>query len=469
MRGFRVSYCIAVGLIGGIAAGGTALGVGCAGTDSITPPDTSKPRIDLSITKMANKDSVAAGNSVTFTITVANHGPTAATTVTGGDTMPTGLTYDSHTASGSTTYTPATGIWTIGTLAKDSSSTLTITATMASGTTGAWLVNRAGVLAAESDSAIGNNVASDSVKRAATPPPPPASDSEPQPPATALLVQNFTAGALASGTSYLYESYDRYTDNGNDVTLLDAGNNHYGSVGARTAYYNTNFYSLVTGRGGSGLAIRTHYSSAGNQPILETPSDFGTYSGAIVYQYYVRFPDANGFTNDAGWKFFEMWYTGAGNGRIQNGIHGKFHFNPGYVPADHSHSGVELGAQPLGPYPTALNDGNWHRVTILYRPNTTSAAGWNGSSFNTPSSRDGRAATWIDGLKVVDIAAGTAGVTPTDSRGTGTKTWCEMWEVDNLGGGSGYFIGHIQYPEYINGITAAFNIDVDDLKIWTIP
>ena len=67
------------------------------------------------------------GDQITFTITVANQGPSPATGVLVEDQLPSGFTYSTHSGGA---YNPGNGIWTIGTLAAGQSVTLTITVTV---------------------------------------------------------------------------------------------------------------------------------------------------------------------------------------------------------------------------------------------------------------------------------------------------------------------------------------------------
>jgi uncharacterized repeat protein (TIGR01451 family) len=82
---------------------------------------------DLSVTKAVNNAMVNLGDNVTYTITVSNAGPQAATNVALRDTLPGGMTFISSAPSQGT-YDSATGIWSVGPLANGGSATLVITA-----------------------------------------------------------------------------------------------------------------------------------------------------------------------------------------------------------------------------------------------------------------------------------------------------------------------------------------------------
>ena len=97
--------------------------------DTLTP--TVVPVSDLSLTKAVALTMDADGNSVitvgdtaTFNVTVTNSGPNAASSVQVTDQLATGFTYLSHSGTG--TYDPAMGLWTIGNLANGASTSLQI-------------------------------------------------------------------------------------------------------------------------------------------------------------------------------------------------------------------------------------------------------------------------------------------------------------------------------------------------------
>jgi|GEM_PF-3362302 len=85
------------------------------------------PEYDLSISKDVDILNPAVGSNVTFTIEIENQGDTAESVIVT-DLLPSGYEYVSSTPSGSTTYDPITGLWTIGSLTNNSTATLDITA-----------------------------------------------------------------------------------------------------------------------------------------------------------------------------------------------------------------------------------------------------------------------------------------------------------------------------------------------------
>lgn len=108
-------------------------------TVSVTPQV-----IDLSVTKTVNNASPQLHGQVTFTITVTNSGPHAATGVKLFDAMSSGLTYVSSSATQGS-LDPATHIWNVGNVGVGQTFTLTIVATADSTT---LQMNTAEVIAA---------------------------------------------------------------------------------------------------------------------------------------------------------------------------------------------------------------------------------------------------------------------------------------------------------------------------------
>ncbi|RAJ08678.1 putative repeat protein (TIGR01451 family), partial [Chitinophaga skermanii] len=118
-----------------------------------------RPIADLEIVKTVDSTTADAGSEVNFTLTAINHGVSTATNVVVNDVLPTGFTFVSST---SNNYDVSTGVWTIGTLAKDATASITVKALVnASGT----YVNTATITATEHDPVTTNNTSSVTVTR----------------------------------------------------------------------------------------------------------------------------------------------------------------------------------------------------------------------------------------------------------------------------------------------------------------
>ncbi len=89
---------------------------------------TATPVIDLELFKDAVPAQVQVGEQTTFTITVVNQGPSAASGVVVTDTLPAGVSYVSDNGGGA--FDPATGAWTIGDLPFGGSDALSIVVTV---------------------------------------------------------------------------------------------------------------------------------------------------------------------------------------------------------------------------------------------------------------------------------------------------------------------------------------------------
>lgn len=133
-------------------------------------PAVGQPSPNLTISKSANPPSVVEGSNVSFLITVTNNGVGEATGVSVTDLLPAGLTFFSSSASQGS-YASGTGIWTVGTIAAfGANATLTIVATLSSGTGGSTIQNNATITASTpADSTPGDNTASASFAALAPP------------------------------------------------------------------------------------------------------------------------------------------------------------------------------------------------------------------------------------------------------------------------------------------------------------
>src|SRR5262249_56168373 len=82
---------------------------------------------DLALTKTVDQPTASVGDTVTFTVTLANHGPDAATGVQVTDELPAGLTFVSATPSQGV-FNSATGVLIVGAVTAGSTQTLQIRA-----------------------------------------------------------------------------------------------------------------------------------------------------------------------------------------------------------------------------------------------------------------------------------------------------------------------------------------------------
>jgi uncharacterized repeat protein (TIGR01451 family) len=131
-------------------------------TNNNTDTETVVPQVlDLAVAKTVDDNTPDRNQNVTFTVTVTNNGPVAASGVRITDQLPTGLTFVSATPSVGT-YSSATGIWTLGALsntAGQNTATMTIVATVAQGLT--TITNTASLTGVDqTDTNAANNQAS---------------------------------------------------------------------------------------------------------------------------------------------------------------------------------------------------------------------------------------------------------------------------------------------------------------------
>lgn len=131
------------------------------------PPPPPAPKVDLAVSKSVSIPRANLGETVTYTLTVVNNGPDAATNVVLTDTLPAGL---SNPRSEGAQRSDNLLTWRIGNLGSGERRTFTVqVAAAAVGTK----VNRAEVRAAEEETTLENNRAQVSLEVEAPPPPPP--------------------------------------------------------------------------------------------------------------------------------------------------------------------------------------------------------------------------------------------------------------------------------------------------------
>lgn len=113
---------------------------------------------DLSLTKSDSPDPVAPGGQLTYTISVSNAGPDAATNTTVSDDLPKDLTFGSATASSGTCAEKAGKVTcNLGTVASTSSATVTIKTTVKQNPKAAQISNTASVTSDGTDPNTANN------------------------------------------------------------------------------------------------------------------------------------------------------------------------------------------------------------------------------------------------------------------------------------------------------------------------
>lgn len=122
---------------------------------------------DLSLVKLLDNSAAEVGEDVTFTISLSNAGPDAATGVEVLDLLPTGLNFV-NAAPSQGSYDEQTGVWLVGSLAATDDATLSLTATV---TTSDPITNVAQVSRSDQldpDSTPGNNVSGEDDQSSAT-------------------------------------------------------------------------------------------------------------------------------------------------------------------------------------------------------------------------------------------------------------------------------------------------------------
>jgi len=115
---------------------------------------------DIGITKSDSPDPVYAGANLTYTLQITNNGPSDSTGATVLDILPAGVTFISATDGGAYNSSSHTVIWTTGALAKDASTSVSVTVTVNDSTIGT-IDNTAIAYANEDDNNSANDTASE--------------------------------------------------------------------------------------------------------------------------------------------------------------------------------------------------------------------------------------------------------------------------------------------------------------------
>jgi len=116
---------------------------------------------DLAIEKSDSSDPVDPGTSLTYLLQITNNGPLDSTDTVVIDALPSGVSFVSATDGGTYNSSSHAVSWTIGTLAKDASTSLNVTVTVNESTPPGIITNVAMVSANEGDFYSDNNIATE--------------------------------------------------------------------------------------------------------------------------------------------------------------------------------------------------------------------------------------------------------------------------------------------------------------------
>ncbi len=113
-------------------------------TSNLSRTDTIEalPLADLALAKTVDNPTPNEGETITYTLTITNQGPSNSLSAQIEDSLPSGVTYVSHSAS-SGSYNPASGYWTFGAVAVGATISLTLTTTVDGGTANTTITNSA--------------------------------------------------------------------------------------------------------------------------------------------------------------------------------------------------------------------------------------------------------------------------------------------------------------------------------------
>ncbi|MDX2010689.1 MAG: hypothetical protein SFW67_10880 [Myxococcaceae bacterium] len=227
-------------------------------------------------------------------------------------------------------------------------------------------------------------------------------------------------------------------------------------------------------RGASSKALRCEYgldATCRNQtcgwqtePTNQLLGGYDPTAGALLLEFFFRIEPGYDM-GGVGIKWFELWRPD-GTARSQLGLlFGDWSWNPN----SRGNWGTPFRTmdRPISPNRRAwidVNDGAWHRYTLLVRPNTregTMGSGWEVGD-GQPSSRDGLVKLWVDGVKQVHIEQAVVGVTPPG----GSRPWTNQAGVDAI---SDDGVARLELPSLFNCSQRAGWVEVEPPMVWQQP
>jgi uncharacterized repeat protein (TIGR01451 family) len=229
---------------------------------------TETPRqAELKLTKAVSNATPNVGDTITFTVTLANNGPDAATNVTVNDMLPAGLAFVSATA-GQGSYVSSTGVWTVGAINAAASTTLQIQARVVSS---AARTNIATITHADQfDPATGNNTAN-------------ATETPQQADLTVTKTVDNTHPMIGDTITFTITLTNRGPDAATNVSLIDllpAGLAYLSAIPSQGTYNNGSGVWNV-GTVASGAAPTLHLSAT----VLNSAPQTNTATVVAVDQY----------------------------------------------------------------------------------------------------------------------------------------------------------------------------------------
>lgn len=177
-------------------------GLDCGISSQSLPVTVALCNVDRSITKTVDDPTPPVNGSIVFRLTATNTGAGSALGVSVNDLLPSGYTFISSSPAAGTSYNNSTGVWTIGTMASNSSLVLTITAKVNS--TGNYS-NTATITGTQTDANTANDAATVSTTPVTaiilTSPTSPPSDAQSVCVNTSITNITYTIGGTATGAN----------------------------------------------------------------------------------------------------------------------------------------------------------------------------------------------------------------------------------------------------------------------------